>query len=93
MATEITVVNSNRKLYINSDGSINIKDIPLITLVDNVDANTSYYGMANPGTPTSSSYWKIQKKTVVGTVTSYLYAEGNSSFDKEWDERATYTYS
>lgn len=93
MATEISVVDSNRKLYINSDGSITIRDVALKTIVDKSSSPTEYYGSANPGTATSAAYWKILRKTVSGSIDTYEYADGDSNFDNVWDDRASLSYS
>ncbi len=68
-------------------------DNPFITYQDDVDSTTSYYGFALPGTATANGAWRIQKKTVSGTVTSYLFADGNTDFDNVWDDRASLSYS
>lgn len=71
----------------------NVRILPTITYIDEVSASVSYYGFAAPGSLTSTSDWRIIKKTVSGAVTSYLYAGGSIDFDKIWDNRASYTYS
>ena len=55
-----------------------------------------YIGEAEPGTLTSVTKWRIQKRTYVSRkLTKIEWANGDSNFDKEWDERktGTYTYS
>ena len=53
-----------------------------------------YVGYAVPGTLQSEKKWLITKITYSGTiVTKTEFANGDSNFDKEWDERTTYTYS
>jgi len=57
--------------------------------------NPVYIGYAAPGTATSDTEWQIRKVTVDGdgNVTDVQFADGTNEFDKEWDERAGYSYS
>jgi len=53
-----------------------------------------YVGEAAPGALVSEEKWRIRKLTYSGTLlTDVQWASGESVFDKEWDERATYSYS
>lgn len=63
--------------------------------VDEVDATTTYIGEANPGSGTdfSSAVWRIQQITFTGDDIQILWAEGNSDFDKVWDDRESYSYT
>jgi len=63
------------------------------SLIDEVDANTTYIGFAPFGTATSAASWQIFKISVSGTVTTTTYADGNDNFDNIWDNRASLTYS
>jgi len=83
-------------------GTGKTKDIPIlqaedlskfIILIDEPDSNTAYYGFAEPGSSTSDPVWRIMKKSVSGTVTSYLWADGNTKFDNIWDNRTSLSYS
>lgn len=61
---------------------------------NNMDGSPIYIGEALPGTSKGASLWRIKKITYSGTtVTDVQWADGVSTFTKEWDERATYTYS
>jgi hypothetical protein len=62
------------------------------TLIDEVDSNTIYVGIASRATITSASSWQIIKILTTGTVTSVLYPNGNDGFLYIWDNRTTYTY-
>ncbi len=65
-------------------------------LIDDIDANTQYIGKSeNIGDATSVEKWAIKKIVTSGTVTSTLYANGDpfDVYNKEWDERANYSYS
>lgn len=76
-------------------------DIALGTVVEyatlydqNVAGTEAYVGAALPGTLTSAASWRI-KKLVFGSdgdVTT-TFADGNSSFDNVWNNRASLTYS
>lgn len=63
------------------------------TLIDEVDANTTYVGYAKLGTATSAASWKILKISVSGTVTTTTYADGDDLFNNIWDDRASLSYS
>lgn len=53
-----------------------------------------YIGYAEPGVFVSESKWAIKKLTYSGgVVTQEDWASGENTFDKEWDERASYSYS
>lgn len=63
------------------------------TRVDEVSKTVSYVGYAQIGSSETSPVWKIKKITIVGSITSILYADGVSTYSKKWTDRATYTYS
>lgn len=63
------------------------------TLVDEVDATTTYIGKAAPGTSTSAARWQIYKVSIVSTVTTIAYAGGDDAFNQVWDDRASLSYS
>lgn len=60
---------------------------------DYVDATTSYYGEAAPGTATSAASWRIKLITIAGDDVTITWADGNSAFDNVWDDRASMSYS
>lgn len=57
--------------------------------------NPIYMGKARAGTATSESYWQIRKFTWDGNdnPTDRKWADGVTTFTKEWDERGNYSYS
>lgn len=63
---------------------------PLAYRQDFDGGNTPIYvGEASPGTATSLSLWRIQKRTYTDNkLVKIEWADGNSNFDNEWDERA-----
>lgn len=74
-----------------------IDDITMTQLAleyDVVSSTLSYLGEANPGTATSAASWRIKKLVfdASGDIT-VTYADGNSSFDNVWDNRASLSYS
>lgn len=57
-----------------------------------------YVGEALPGTANDDAAWRIYRyeyETIEGDLemVGLRYAEGNTRFDKVWDDRATYEYS
>jgi hypothetical protein len=72
-----------------------IDNNPLSLEIDYADATTQYIGHSLPGANTGSSTWRIQKLTFSGDgkPTKVQWANGDGLFDKEWDERLTYTYT
>lgn len=71
-------------------------EVPYEEEIDKVDVgNDTYYykGQALPGTATSAAAWRIRLTIVYsnGDV-SKSWADGNSNFDKVWDDRLTYSY-
>lgn len=53
-----------------------------------------YEGFAAPGSSAGATVWAIRKFGYTGNLnTSVTWASGNTAFNKEWDERASYTYS
>ena len=57
-----------------------------------VSGNCTYIGKAPCGVLTSETKWQI-KRIDATTGTLIQWASGDQVFDKEFDERATYTYS
>lgn len=66
------------------------------------DADYTYIGRAVPGSATSDSVWQIKRiENATGDVTWALGTDdagaaegaGNSSFNKIWDNRLTYTFN
>ena len=57
--------------------------------------NAIYIGFAVPGSLTSETKWAIMKceYDVSDNFLRSRFAEGSPSFNKEWDERASYDYT
>lgn len=62
-------------------------------MVDESNANIVYKGFAIPGVKTSEAVWAITKITNTKGVLSYLWADGNKSFDNIWDNRKSLVYN
>lgn len=61
--------------------------------VDQTDANTVYRGEASAGSAEGASSWRIQKLVISGEDVTITWASGNTTFDKIWTNRLSYTYS
>lgn len=90
-----TAADQNRESYSDDDKARRMikEDRELIIRVDTVSDVLLYVGKAIPGTATSVALWRIQEITVVGDETIILWADGNTDFDNEWDDRASLSYS
>ena len=78
--------------------------IPSVDTVDQVNltfrqsydssGRLEYYGEAVAGSLTSTSVWRISNRTYSGNkLSGLLWADGNTKFDNEWDERGNLSYS
>ena len=59
------------------------------------NGNAEYLGEASPGSAVDDEpNWRITKFTydTNGNLTAKRYADNETTFDKVWDDRATYTY-
>jgi len=63
-------------------------------LVDDVGSlgTTLYIGESEVGSGTGEESWRIQKIVFTGDLIIINWASGTASFDKVWNNRATYTY-
>ena len=66
--------------------------------VDYADEEPTYFGEALPGTPNSAPNWRIYRYEyeTIGRdleVVGIRFANGDTNFDKVWDDRADYDYS
>lgn len=88
MTTEIRDIQQNIFLSYHNNGT---------QKMDNSGPNGQplYIGFAEPGTPTSIGKWQIRRISYDGNsfVTDVEFADGVNTFNKKWDDRATYTYS
>ena len=91
-------------VIVNSDGSLNISgtvftnDILYTQKMENNSMGQPLYiGEANPGTNVASGLWRIRQMEYddgnLKPPTGVIWANGSSTFDKVWNDRATYNYS
>lgn len=76
--------------YGGDEEPVDIKEETYTTKIEELETYT-YIGAALPGTATSASNWQI--KRITNATGDVLWADAVTTFTKEWDERATYTYS
>jgi len=97
MNNKVAVPDQEQYTYENAVEAkriLNILDGYIQRLAYNASGFVEYIGLAKPGTATSEAKWQIKKLTYSGTnVTEINFADGNLNFDKEWDEKASYSYS
>ena len=71
-----------------------VTDDPQLTMMlDNTGSPVMYIGQAVPGTATSASTWRIKKVDLTTPNVVITWANGISTFQNVWDNRASYTYS
>lgn len=53
-----------------------------------------FIGRAHPSTKVTEAAWQIRKFTyATNLITNIEFANGNSNFDKVWNDRADYDYT
>lgn len=83
--------NASQKAAISVEGALKIAEGNYTVQVEETGTYI-YVGKAKIGTLTSASVWQIMRvDTASGVVIQW--ADGVDTFTKEWDERASYTYS
>jgi hypothetical protein len=82
-------------LYIpNSSNSDGDNEDMLSKRIDFISDNVLYKAEAPVGVANSAPLWRIRLITIsTGGDTVETWANGNSNFDKVWDNRLSYTYS
>jgi len=62
---------------------------------DLTTGNPIYMGLAKPGSDELSPVWAIKsfEYDTNGNLIAIKWANGNTNFDKVWNDRTTYTYS
>lgn len=63
------------------------------TRLDEPSSTTTYVGKAAIDSDPAGSVWQIKRILISGTETIIEWADGDSSFDKVWDDRASLSYS
>jgi len=63
-------------------------------LIEEETDSIVYVGKAQIGSATDQAVWQIRKAVIINdTSASITWAGGEDSFNKIWDDRASYTYS
>lgn len=79
-------------VHVENTTAISVSSATYNVNLDEVSATVMYVGEALPGTSAASAAWRIKKiDQTSGLVLTW--ANGDSDFDKVWDNRASYTYS
>lgn len=76
--------------------TVNVVDMEFTQAFENnTNGQPTYIGKTTPGRGKDEAYWQIQKITYDSSnfVTDVQWASGTPTFDKVWDNRATYDYS
>ena len=87
----VRVVSSAVPSHISISGYAD--SAPYKILTDQVNESTTYIGKAYAGSGSDVAVWRVSRLTDSDNDISLLYADGSTSFDKIWDNRAGYSYS
>lgn len=82
---EAVVVTQGTSPWIVSSGLYNV-------FLDEASATITYVGEAEPGTSAASALWRIKRLDSTSGLL-ITWADGDSDFDKVWNDRASYSYS
>ena len=100
MPESIRDESNNVTARVTTDGAIHVIDPTSLRTqkIENLSSGQPLYvGEADSGTAIATASWRIKKLEYDdGTsmpTTGVTWAEGNTSFDKAWTLRATYSYS
>lgn len=67
---------------------------PRAQRVDEVSSSLMYVGIAEVGSLTSASSWRIYRvSSTAGSSPIIEWADGNSNYDNIWDNRAALVYN
>lgn len=96
-----TLIGSKRGLDVNvaditlnkSNDSVSTESFDQSTRIDEASSSVSYFGFAEVGSSEASAVWKIKKMSTSGSQMTITYADGNSSYDNIWANRASLSYS
>lgn len=96
-----TLVGGKRGLDVNvaditidkSNDSIATESYEQSTRIDEASSTVTYFGFAPVGSAEGSSVWKIKRLTVSGSITKLEYADGDTSYNNNWSNRASLSYS
>lgn len=85
-----TIDGQNVEVRVNDDGTFSTFTTAT-RLDDTTTANVVYIGKAVPGVLPSSPSWQISRLDTSTGLTK-TFADGDSSFNNIWDDRASLTY-
>lgn len=70
------------------------EEVPFAKQINFISDNLLYRGEADPGTLTSASLWRVRKITIDAgdSDITETWANGDSNFDKIWDNHLGFTY-
>lgn len=92
MSDVIDIIND---VYNKTNNSIRTTgSSPYASMIDDyTTTNVTYFGYAAAGSLTSSAVWRMKIFDETGDYLIIKWADGNSDFDNEWDNRASLSYS
>lgn len=70
-----------------------LQPIDYATIIDDAGSGVTYVGKAEAGSLQASAVWKIFKMVESSGDLVITWADGNSSFDNVWNDRAILIYS
>ena len=90
----LTVTNQNLLLTITGNQGPSGSNVSTYAVrIDQFDTTTIYRGEAQAGSSEGAASWRIQKFVIVGDDVTITWASGNTTFDKIWTNRLSYSYS
>jgi hypothetical protein len=93
----LTLTDAQKRSYVEVPSGVaqqvTSSDSLLQVLIDEASGTITYVGDANPGIATATAEWRIQKINTSSNPITVLWADGNTSFDNVWDNRASLSYS
>lgn len=72
---------------------VNVTQTVYTTRLDEASSTVTYIGKAAAGATENAGSWQIQKMEVSGAVTTVKFADGDTSFNNNWTNRASLSYS
>lgn len=72
-------------------GGVSVVDSQQFSIRIDEGATYTYFGFATPGSVEGSAVWRIKRLT--NASDTIIFADGNSSFDNIWTNRASLSYS
>lgn len=89
---DVTVTNFPSVQSVSQSGNWTVGNPSYAKRYDQVSDTLAYLGEAAAGSGVSDSTWRIQRLDFTGGNVVVQWADGNSSFDNVWNNRASLTY-